>query len=102
MQEFQDELKRWNRYCQAENIDRKKRSNALTKHAKTNIESIYVNNSTPLSLKGTVDKKGVQKMILNATLSKLWKENCEQRVSLSKFQKLRPANVLTVDRHKFN
>ena len=93
----------WNKYSGDVDLQQKRRSDALTEDEINGIQSTYVKHATPLSQKRTVNKDGQQKTILNSTIRKLYgKYRGKRPVSLSTFQKNRPPNSLTVNRHKLN
>jgi hypothetical protein len=82
-----------------DHVLRKRRSDALEPELTEQIEACYEEHSTPLPL-----KRMANKAVMNVTMKRACKnfnENSLKTVSLSSFQRLRPKQVLTVDKAKF-
>ena len=79
------------------------RSDSVSEKDIANIHDIYTEESDILPTKATVGKSNVQKVILKKPIKEIHREYRQKggKLSLSKFQKLRPSHVLLVDRTKF-
>ena len=105
----------WNYLTACANIDmndsdcdlRKKRNDALTEEEIKDVKDFYIlpHISTTLASRKTVNKALEQKNVMNMSLDDAHKEYSNRddtkKISVSKFMKLRPKNVLTVSRAKF-
>ena len=97
----------WQRYSHiSEELDyiglcsRKQRMDAFQKEMVDEVETFYENRSITLPLRRFANKSVLADSVV--TLHKEFNTNRINPVSLSKFSKLRPKHVLTMDRNKFN
>jgi len=102
---------KWEHWMRMSEIEKngqenEKRSDAFSDEAVKNIERFYEYESVHLPLKKTVSGKTLkQKRVLTDTLTQVHKrflqDHPKLKVSLSHFRKLRPKEVLTVNKTKF-
>lgn len=99
----------WNKVSQITEAEEEcvRRNNSMPEENVQQIERFYLSESTILPTKKTVSiKTGKQKHIMTDTLQqahiRFLKQNPSVKVSLIHFRKLRPKEVLTVNKHKFN
>ena len=83
-----------------EDVERSERSDALSEQVRVVIHNFFKDHSRPLP-----NARQAGKAVLTDTTKRLHREwlddKSKPRISLSKFKKMRPQNVLTVDRTKF-
>ena len=83
-----------------EEVERRERCDALSPHVRTVVQDFFRDHSRNLP-----NARSAGKAVLTDTTKRLhteWsKDATNPRISLSKFQKLRPTTILTVDRTRF-
>ena len=95
----------WTKYSRTEQSEQKKRCDALPEDVLEEIEEFYLGQSTMLGGKKFARADGTQKRAMSRTLKRAYDrwmaKDGSAKLSFSKFSKLRPKYVATVDTHKF-
>ena len=89
---------------EAEDITRKRRSDALTEDEVKEVADFYDEITIPVANVRVIRKDGKMKRMLPETLAHAHQKFTAKKdrgISLSKFKKLRPSHILTVDQGKF-